>query len=161
MIRRLPAVHGAGRRVASGFSLIETLIALIVLALGLLGFALLQTMNLRYTQSANYRTQATHLAYDLLDQMRANRFQAVYYSGDAGASFQPGDVERKRCSRDTGQVSIAQNVLRWQCQVVAALGESAGAEVTYDDGLVRVALTWGERVSVGLDTTTFQVETRL
>lgn len=161
VIRRSPATGGSGRRRAGGFSLIEVLIALIVLALGLLGFALLQTMNLRYTQSANYRTQATHLAYDLLDQMRANRFQAVFYSGDAGASFDAGDVEREQCSRDTGDVTIAGNVARWQCRVVAALGEAASADVTYDDGLVGVTLTWGERVTIGPDTTTFRVETQL
>lgn len=61
-----------GRRAAGGFSMIEVLITIIVLAFGLLGFALLQTMNVRFVQSANYRTQATNLAYDLIDQMRAN-----------------------------------------------------------------------------------------
>lgn len=77
----------------SGFSMIEVLVALVILAIGLLGFALLQTMNLRFTQSANYRTQATNLAYDLLDQMRANRFQAVWYGGASGASFGAGEID--------------------------------------------------------------------
>ena len=48
----------AGRRSSvGGFSLLEVLIALVVLGFGLLGYALLQTMNLRFTQSANQRTQ--------------------------------------------------------------------------------------------------------
>ena len=67
---------GMPRRQA-GFSLIEVMVAVLVLGIGLLGFALLQTMTLRFTQSANYRTQATNLAYDLLDQMRANRHLAA------------------------------------------------------------------------------------
>lgn len=50
-------------RQSGGFTLLEVLIAIIVLAFGLLGFALLQTMNVRFVQSANYRTQATNLAY--------------------------------------------------------------------------------------------------
>ena len=37
----------AGRQ--SGFSMIEVLIALLVLAFGLLGLAFMQTLNLRYT----------------------------------------------------------------------------------------------------------------
>jgi type IV pilus assembly protein PilV len=58
----------------------EVMIAIIVLAFGLLGFALLQTMNVRFVQSANYRTQATNLAYDLTEQMRSNRYQAAWYT---------------------------------------------------------------------------------
>ncbi|KGT84573.1 pilus assembly protein PilV, partial [Xanthomonas vasicola] len=61
-----------------GFSLLEVLIAIVVLAFGLLGFALLQTANVRFVQSSNYRTQATNLAYDLMDQMRSNRFQSAW-----------------------------------------------------------------------------------
>ncbi|MBS7456665.1 type IV pilus modification protein PilV [Coralloluteibacterium stylophorae] len=132
---------------AGGFSLIEVLIALLVLAFGLLGFALLQTTGLRFTQSANYRTQATNLAYDLLDQMRSNRFQAAWYAGSAGAGFNAGEVTDTACSRDTGTVSLAQNVARWQCQVARALGEDASAEVNYVNGLVTVTLSWSERIA--------------
>ena len=63
----------AGRQ--SGFSMIEVLIALLVLAFGLLGLAFMQTLNLRYTKSAQQRTQAVNLASELLDTMRANRSQ--------------------------------------------------------------------------------------
>ena len=133
-------------RKQGGFSMIEVLVALIVLALGLLGFALLQTMNMRFTQSANYKTQATNLAYDLLDQMRANRMQAAWYSGTAGASFNPGDVTNTNCSRPLGAAAtIGNNVERWQCQVVRALGDSASAGVTYVDGVVTVAIAWGDQ----------------
>ena len=77
----------ANRHQVGGFSLIEVLIALVILALGLLGFALLQTLNLRYTQSANYRTQATNLAYDLLDQMRSNHYAAAWYASCRATSL--------------------------------------------------------------------------
>ncbi|WP_362062601.1 type IV pilus modification protein PilV, partial [Streptomyces sp. NPDC048255] len=65
--------HGGipGARGQRGFSMIEVLIAVLVIGLGLLGLAMLQTLNVRYAQSANYRTRATNLAYDLLDQIRA------------------------------------------------------------------------------------------
>ncbi len=145
-------VHGArragalrGRRSAGGFSLIEVLIALVVLGFGLLGYALLQTMTLRFTQSANHRTQAVNLAYDLLDQMRANSFQAAWYST---AGFAPGDVTMDDCdalSPPTGAVSIDNSITRWQCQVVRALGESASATVTVDAGrIAMVAVAWND-----------------
>jgi len=133
--------HSA-RKNAGGFSMIEVLITIIVLAFGLLGFALLQTMNVRFVQSSNYRTQATNLAYDLLDQMRANRYQSAWYTG---ASFTSGSVTRAACSRDTGTVTITQNITRWQCQVVQALGEGASANVQNNNGRIRVDIAWGDQ----------------
>lgn len=156
----------SAHRTARGFSLIEVLIALLVLAFGLLGFALLQTMNLRFTQSANYRTQATNLAYDLLDQMRANRFEASQYSGAAGADFAPGSVDDTGCSRPVGaNATITENIDRWKCQVARALGPTASAAVTYaNNGDVRVTIGWGDQrwdPENPDETTSFVLETRL
>lgn len=55
-----------------GFTLVEVLVAVLVLAIGLLGLAGLQVTGLRNNQSAYYRSQATQLAYDMADRMRAN-----------------------------------------------------------------------------------------
>ena len=57
----------------SGFSLIEVLVALIVLSIGLLGLAAIQITGLKDNQSAYFRTSATVLAYDMTDRMRLNR----------------------------------------------------------------------------------------
>jgi len=137
----------APSRLQSGFSLVEVLITLVVLAVGLLGFALLQTMNLRYTQSANARTQATNLAYDLLDQMRANRYQAAWYGGSGGASFAAGSVTAAQCTQlPTGAVTIGNSVQRWKCQVWRSLGPTASATVTYSGaGNVSVTIAWGDQ----------------
>lgn len=150
---------------ARGFSLIEVMVALLILAVGLLGFALLQTMNLRYTQSADYRTRATNLAYELLDQMRANKMSADEFPS---ASFNAGDVAvAGPCPiRPTGTrvpvVGSGGVIERWQCDVVASLGEDAAAQVQFniDSGLASVVLTWGER-EVSDPTTSFAVETHL
>jgi type IV pilus assembly protein PilV len=55
-----------------GFTLLEVLIALLVLSIGLLGLAALQTTGLRSNQMATMRTLATEAAYDITDRMRAN-----------------------------------------------------------------------------------------
>ena len=55
-----------------GFTLLEVLIALLILSIGLLGLASLQTNGLRSNQMASMRTTATQLAYDIADRMRAN-----------------------------------------------------------------------------------------
>ncbi|MBA2556659.1 MAG: type IV pilus modification protein PilV [Chloroflexi bacterium] len=142
----------------SGFSMIEVLIALVVLALGLLGFALLQTMNLRYTQSANQRTQATNLAYDLIDQMRANNLAAAQYQA---ASFAPNSETGANCTRPVGTTSITQNVTRWRCQVAESLGTQSSANVTYAARQVTVQISWGERLAGADANTTFTVSSQL
>lgn len=66
----------------SGFTLIEVLIALVVLSIGLMGLAALQTAGIRRNHSANLRTQATVLAYDMADRMRANQggYEGGFYN---------------------------------------------------------------------------------
>lgn len=56
-----------------GFTLIEVLVALMVLSLGLLGLAALQTVGLKYNNQSYQRTQAVLQAYDIIDRMRANK----------------------------------------------------------------------------------------
>ena len=56
----------------NGFTLLEVLIALLVLSIGLLGLAALQTVGLRSSQMAAMRTLASQKAYDMSDRMRAN-----------------------------------------------------------------------------------------
>ena len=55
-----------------GFTLLEVLIAIVVLSFGLLGMAGLQANGVKNTHSANLRTLAVHQAYDMADRMRAN-----------------------------------------------------------------------------------------
>lgn len=55
-----------------GFSLIEVLVALLVLSIGLLGLAALQTTSLQYNTESYFRTQATYFVYDIVDRMRLN-----------------------------------------------------------------------------------------
>lgn len=141
---------------AGGFTLIEVMIAVLVLGFGLLGFALLQTMSVRFVQSANHRTQATNLAYEMLDQMRVNRIAAAQYAGNyAGTST--------GCLPD-GTVSPAAYKLLWQCRMQSALGAGSTATVTYVDGEATVAITWGDQrweQDASKQNTKFDVSTRL
>lgn len=61
------------RNEVRGFSLLEVLIALIVLSVGLLGLAGLQAYSMRYNLSANHRTQATNLAQQFIDTAKSYR----------------------------------------------------------------------------------------
>ncbi len=61
------------RRTESGFSMVEVMVALVVLAIGLLGIAALYLNSLQAGRTAIYRTQAINLAADLADRIRMNR----------------------------------------------------------------------------------------
>jgi type IV pilus assembly protein PilV len=66
-----------GTRHIAGFTLVETLVAVLVLSIGLLGVASLQLSSLRSNATATQRSQATFLVYDITDRMRANRDAAI------------------------------------------------------------------------------------
>jgi len=59
-----------------GFTLLEVMIAMVIFSIGLLGLAGLMAQSTRFNNSAQYRTQAVYLAYDMLDRMRANPDEA-------------------------------------------------------------------------------------
>jgi len=72
MMSKMRVVRGRQR----GFTLIEILVTVVVLAIGLLGLAGLQATSVRFNHSAYLRSQATSLAYDIADRMRANTVAA-------------------------------------------------------------------------------------
>lgn len=55
-----------------GMTLIEVLVAMVVLSFGLISFAGLQAVSLKQGKMAQYRTVASQLASDYVDRMRAN-----------------------------------------------------------------------------------------
>lgn len=82
-----------------GFTLIEVLVAVFVLAIGLLGVAALQNTSLRNNHSAYLRSQATLLGYDVIDRMRANQpdataglYDIALGASAAGTGLAPTDL---------------------------------------------------------------------
>jgi type IV pilus assembly protein PilV len=77
-----------------GFSLVEALVALVVLSIGMLGIAALHVEGLRSARTALTRTTAVTLASDIADRIRANRaakteYDAVVTSADTDANCEP------------------------------------------------------------------------
>ncbi len=86
-----------------GFTLLEVLIAMVVLSVGLLGLAGLQATSLKNNHDAYLRTIATLQAYDMADRMRAN-IQGVnlgLYNDISGTSTAPD------CNTDCDANAIA------------------------------------------------------
>ena len=61
-----------GFRRITGFTLIEVLVSTIILAIGLLGLASMQTLALKDNQDAFFYAQASSLAYEMTDRIKAN-----------------------------------------------------------------------------------------
>ncbi len=76
----------------SGFTMIELLVALLVLAVGLLGMASLQAVGMRQTINAQLTSQAVNLARDMAERMRANPvgIKAGAYDAVTGSEQDPG-----------------------------------------------------------------------
>lgn len=60
------------QRSQRGFTLVEILVTVVLISVGLLGVAALQLTTLRGNQEAYVRSQASVLANDILDRIRAN-----------------------------------------------------------------------------------------
>lgn len=82
-----------------GFSLIEVLVAVLVLSIGLLGGAGLQIFSLKSIKVAELNTQASLQAYDIVDRMRANMIAV------AGGVY--GSAKPKRISGCTNQAGCS------------------------------------------------------
>jgi type IV pilus assembly protein PilV len=95
-------------RPACGFTLVETLIALLVLSIGLLGIAALHVETLRAGRSALLHARAASIAADLAERIRANRLPPDAYA-DAGGNA--------RAIADLGE---------WHALVAAELPAGAG-----------------------------------
>ena len=79
------------KKQSDGFAMIEVLIAIVVLAIGLLAGSRMQILGLNYTQAATSRSFATMAATDILDRMRLNPDGLASYHGYDTDNGAPGD----------------------------------------------------------------------
>lgn len=121
------------RTCSRGFTLLEVLIAILVLSIGLLGLAALQATGLRTSHSANLRSQATQLAYEMTDAMRANR------AGYEGGHYNNPSPQDNRCVWDgstpnvcTPQQMARHDVFEWGQSIARELPQ--GVAVVCRDG---------------------------
>lgn len=74
------------KKAVRGFSLVEALVALVVMSIGLLGIAALYVESLRSGTSALLRSQAVALASDMADRIRANPTAGAAYDKTVDAT---------------------------------------------------------------------------
>jgi len=113
----------------NGMTLIEVLVALLILGVGLLGAAALQLNALKYTDSARMATQASFIAYDMMDRIRANA--AADYTVTPPAS---------------GNLSVArdQDLYDFTTNIVNFGGPTATGSVTLSQRVYTITIEWDD-----------------
>lgn len=145
-----------------GMTLVEVLVALLVLSIGLLGIAALQTTGLRATQTAGARTQATLLAYDIIDRMRANRRDAVVVN----SPYETLTTDTYTDPATAPAGTPGDDLIAWKADLDAQLPEGRGAiaQDAVDPAVVTVTVEWVDRDenrAAGDQRLQFQTMTRL
>lgn len=138
--------HATARRRArpaaamAGAGLIEVMVAVLILAIGLLGIAAMQASALRNSQSALERSQGTINSYAIIDAMRGNLDDAR-----AGAY----NIART-CAlpADTGTLA-ASDIAFWLTNLQTDLGEDACGTIACAAGRCVVTVDWDDRRGSG------------
>jgi type IV pilus modification protein PilV len=149
--------------------MIELLVAVLVLAIGILGITALQMVSLQNNRGALFRAEAVQLAYDMMDRIRANPEGAVPGASYDGLALADGPPASQDCMAGTcTQAQMVQfDQAVWKCSLggfnddgrcVALRGAGVlppeadqpglpngdGAIAVNGAGLVTITVTWQE-----------------
>jgi len=130
-----------------GFTIIEVLVSMVILSIGVLALGMLQMSSLQNTQGGYQRAQATILAYDIIDSMRANIPSVT--AGDYRIAMAAETPDAVSCDGlvancSTQQMAIS-DLRRWRTVLTNHLPSGLGAVTTADIGgrtQVTVSVQW-------------------
>ncbi len=137
-------------RQTKGFSLIEVLVSMLVLGIGILGMVGLQLNAMKLNQTAGVRSQATFLAYDIADRMRANTPAALAGSYDIALT----------ANAPLGTAIAARDLRAWKAALASQLPAGTGS-VARNGQVLNVVVQWDESKVGGAPAQQFTFATRL
>lgn len=137
-------------RHVKGFSLIEILVSMLVLGIGILGMVGLQLNAMKLNQTAGVRSQATFLAYDIVDRMRANTPAVLAGSYDISLT----------ADAPSGTTISARDLNAWKTALATQLPAGVGS-IARNGQVLRVVVQWDESKVGGAAAQQFTFETRL
>ena len=124
----------------NGSSLVETMVALSVLAIGLLGYTATIISSVNFEQRSYVLSQAVYMSGSILDRMRANREEVSEYALNLTDHPSTG----KDCTAETcnGEEMAQWDLLQWMNVVEAELpGGDAEIDVSTDAGITQVSIS--------------------
>ena len=123
------------KQIEAGFTLVEIAVAVLILAIGILGVAGMQSVGVRESQNTYFRSQANLLASDLVEKMRANAIE----SRKGGDSAYLEEDPQSSCSWSASScdsVSIAEfDLSNWEEAVQNSGLPNAGQAVNFVEGV--------------------------
>ena len=126
-----------------GFSLVEVLIALIIMSVGMLGIAGLYVQSMQAGRTSLFRHHAVTLAGDVADRIRANPTAGVAYAAGAGVDF--GCVAT---GVDCNEVEMASSDIWFWSQQADESIPNGDVAIAFDNTTVppeyTIAVTWDE-----------------
>ncbi|VVP40811.1 type IV pilus modification protein PilV [Pseudomonas sp. B21128] len=122
-------MRAGSKGVQQGMTLIEVLVALLILTVGLLGAAAVQLNALKYTDSSRMTSQASFIAYDMMDRIRAN--SGANYTITPPTSANPGNA------RD-------QDLYDFTTSIVNFGGPTATGSITLNQRVYTITITWSD-----------------
>lgn len=136
----------------NGFTIIEVLIAVLVISIGLLGMAGLQTTGIQQSHNSYLKTQASLLAYDMADRMRANLQGVNAGSYDAIDSMDDPVTSAPSCvsggtacsAADTATYDIYQWTHKDAEGSIASLLPSGYGIIAENGGVFTITVLWDE-----------------
>lgn len=117
------------KRAQEGMTLIEVLVALLLLGVALLGAAAVQLNALKYTDSARMTSQASFIAYDMMDRIRANA--AADYTVTPPTSGNP------KVARDQDLYDFTRNIAGFG-------GKTATGSISLNQRVYTITITWDD-----------------
>jgi type IV pilus assembly protein PilV len=111
------------RKQQSGFSLIEVLVATVIMAIGILGIAGLQVVSLQQNRSSLLRSEALQIGNDIVDRMRANPDE-VYAPVDYADEPVSASKNCKEVSCSSAEMA-EYDITLWKCMINPADSEGA------------------------------------
>ena len=127
------------RQGQKGLSLVESMIALLVISVGLLGIASLQITAMNQNASALHHSQAVWIAYNITDRIRANISQFNNYDGIDTSTGYSQDCVSNAC---TNAQMLTADAADWQVMVNGLPG-GRGIISSNADGLL-VSVMWDD-----------------
>lgn len=125
-----------------GYSMLEMLVALVVISVGLLAVATLQTRGQQFNYRAYLRTQAVFLAYDIMDRIRANAVAAR--NGSYQLEAKPSQQKDCTAAPCTAVELASYDLYDWYERVELLLPE-AEATVSRNTTGYTIKLSWIEK----------------
>ena len=135
------------KRYQQGSSLLEVMVAVLITAVGLLGLAALQNTSLKLSYDSYLRTQASFMAYDLIDRIRANPEAAPYALSESDSLTEVNCYYVSATDDGCNRAEIrAHDLYSWKKEA-NDLFPNAKVSITYDNISQQYTLNikWDER----------------